>query len=501
MKSHAESNSPPRPSHAAERMYVMWFVSWIALLLLVILLYMIGSDRMKRQADTLREQSGKLTQLEEELTRLRQDFDGLSATPPVVGAVEPAEPHKPSDTTQGNEAADSDLDVIPNVAPDEPLDVEALLSTAFSDTVAAVAELRDVDAARTAVDLAMGAVADADWDGQTWSKLAIAARLLDRDAPAEMFALKALAAGIEPAEYYEISARRLLARGEPTEAADFAIRLVRTAPTDQGAALLLAEIQFTLGDPGAVAEALDGITDARQLTVPETLRVGRLLIYSEQWRRLEDVVAKFVDPPPEALPELNRLRAVVALKGGRLPEALALIDGLLESDPNDYDLLTWRGVALLEAQEYSAAREALEHARQQPDRAEALYWLAVVELRVGDSNAAVEHLQRALAANADYPPALETLATIALNSGDVSTAADYVADSIAANPRRASAHFLQAITSAKLLRADEAYGALRRALELEPGLFETAQNTDVLRELITQQQWRELAEIAGAPAD
>lgn len=482
---------PPR-RNTIERLYVLWLVSSALLLLIVIAVAMLGNERLKRHAARLDEQSETLERLERKTAELRLDLERLIAapvTPPI--ASPPADEIPAVSPTVDADARATDAD-----EPDPILDIESLLARAVAEDESGRPIIADADAAESAVNAGMGGAGSSVWSGQTWTRLAIVARLLDRDTPAELFAIKALASGYAPADYYALTARVLLEKGNAPEAIVYAERLVKATPAEASAALLLSEVYHARDDIAGVAKIVRTISDPRVLTASEQLRLGRLLVVTEQWDQLENLVAGFADLPEQNLPRANRLRAVAAIRARRLPEALAIIDALLDDHPNDYDLLTWRGVALLEARQYEAARAALNHADAHPERPEAWCWRGVVELRSGDLDAAAKYIRRSLAASRRYAPAWEALARVALNRGDLQTAAQNAAHAIEANPYRASAHVLLAIASARMERAEPTLDALRAAIKLDPTALQTARDTDAIQRLLSREQWEELARSA-----
>jgi tetratricopeptide (TPR) repeat protein len=285
----------------------------------------------------------------------------------------------------------------------------------------------------------------------------------------------------------------MLAQGRATEAIVFAGRLRAERPDNPRAALLLAEaycLQPDLAAADAVVETLDRGQD---LSPSLKLRLGRLLVALERWNRLEALLNSFGEVRPEDLSQLNFLRAVLAIQRNRLAEALAIFDNLLAEHPEDYDIRTWRGVALLAARQFQAARQALAHSRAFPGRPEAWYWRGMLELRAGNDDEAVTFFEHALAASQRYAPAWEALGTIALNRGDLPTAVQNLQNAVAANPRRASTHFLLSIVHAKTLQPTATADALRTALRLDPSLLEQAQQTEVIGRLFTPEELEALA--------
>ncbi|MBU0616840.1 MAG: tetratricopeptide repeat protein, partial [Planctomycetes bacterium] len=289
-----------------------------------------------------------------------------------------------------------------------------------------------------------------------------------------------------------------LSQGRLIEAYVFANRLYGNAPDDPRASLLLGEVSCVQHDFAAADLAIEALNGGDGLSPPDKLRLGRLLVELEHWGRLEALLST-LDQAQQADPaQLNFLRAVLAVQRDRLPEALAILDNLLADHSGDYDFQTWRGVALLTARQFQAARETLALTDTHPDRPQAWYWRGVLEVRAGSPDEAVLFFEHALAASQRYAPAWEALGTIALNRGDLPSAMQNLENAVAANPRRASAHFLIAIIHAKTLRPTATADALRTALGLDPTLLEQARETEVIRRLFTDE---ELEALAGGSGD
>jgi tetratricopeptide (TPR) repeat protein len=346
---------------------------------------------------------------------------------------------------------------------------------------------------RAAAEEVLALAEQASLNGPTWALVAIVARLLDREDWTETSATKALAANEFPHAYYELSCRTLLAQGRTVEALVFANRLQAGRPADPNANLLQAEALHARGEFAAADLALEQIESVGQLSLPGRLRLGRLLVALERWNRLEALLGSLAQVPRESLPHLNYLRAILAIQRDRLPEALAIIENLLAEQPGDYELRTWRGVALLYARQYQAARQALAHAAEQPDRPEAWHWRGMLELRLGNPAEAIPFFQHALAASQRFAPAHEALGTISLNQGDLTTALQNLENAVAANARRGSAHLLIAVTRAKLSQPGETAEALRAALRLDPSLLEAARQTEVISQLFSADELAKLA--------
>ncbi len=498
------STAPTPPSRESstgtvERLHVLWIVSALMLVLLVVIVTLLGSGQLRRHAGRISEQTQAIDRLREDLSQTRKELMDLKVAMPFItqaGRVPPASvegPHEPAPVAQEEGAEPRPAEPVP-MAPD---DIDALLRRALQPSEGGLYDLADRAAAEQALQAGVAGVGQAAWGGETWVRLAVIARLLDREAEAETFAGNARAANEFPRAYYELSARAMLAQRRARDAIVFARPLAAGRPQEPQGALLLAEAYRLSEDLTAADAALENLADPEHLSLADKLRLGGLFVALERWDRLDALLASLGEAPESALAQLNYLRAVLWIQQGKLPEALATLDNLLAEQPDDYELRTWRGVALLYARQLQAAREALAHAEQHRDRPEAWYWRGILELQAGNVDEAITALQTALAASSRCAPASEALATIALNRGDLLTALQNIEHAVNVSPRRASAHFLLALIHAKASHLAETAAALRTAFRLDPAFLDTARQTEAIRGLFSEDQLAALA----APTD
>ncbi len=500
-KGNRMSSTPPHPqprgpsSGVIERLYVLCIASSAALLLLIIVLTLFVAGLLRKQSDAL---SQTITELDERLTAVEQTLAEQEA-PQLAAVPEPVETTPPDDESEttfgppasGPATAEPAEQALDDAAVNARLD---RVLVAGDDLPVLLADPRAADATLQRV---LQDAAQARWTGETWARVAVLARLLEHNDEAEMYARQAAADGVLPWAYNELSARLALMGRRGAEALTFAQRLAEQAPGHPIACLLLAQASALQGNLAAADDALNELDNLDDLPHPDKLRLGYLLIDLERWEALGVVLDALGPLPDELIPERDYLRAVWLVQEGQLAEALAILDYLLELHPDDYDVQTWRGVALLQAGQFEAAREALAHAEQTPGRPEAWYWLGVLEIEAGHPEAALPHLQRCFAASARYAPAWEALGTLALNRGDLPTALANLGNAVQLNPRRASAHFLTAIVHAKASRREEAAQALQEAFFLDETLLETAKQTEVLTRMFAEQELENLAPAAG----
>ncbi len=502
------------PASAVERLFVLWIISTLCLVVLAGVLTVLGSGRMHRQAMAIQALADRVEALEQARVSPEPPPPGpVAGSPksPPAGQGQRKENSGPTrrkatggdggstgarPSASGSEAGRPGLPA--EIRTDEGL--SARLDRVLARSAAGPYVLADRAAAADLLREAFQHVENANWSGTALARLAMVARLLDEESQAEVLATRAMALGTQPLGYLEISARSLLARGRIEEARVAAQRFAR-AGGGALAHLLLAEAWLSPPGPSVVTadEVLAGIPDIRQLTIADRLRAGRLAVMVERWDQVAAVLASLESVPPEQADERDFLRAVLFVHEGRLVEALGVLDYLTGQRPEDYDVLTWRGAALVKARSYEEARKALAHAEQHPQRPEAWYWRALVELRGGNVESAARLLEASLTASPQYAPAWEALAGVAMERRDLATAVQNLTLAIQASPRRASAHLLLAIAHAKASRRDEAEQALREALRLDPAVLETARRAEVITRLFEPELLEQMAiEVAAA---
>lgn len=478
------------PSDLVERLFIQWVISTLLLAVFGVTAAVIVGGQVRRLSSTISAQTEAIDALSTRLAQAEADLAALRQTqrrpdpPPATRPV--SRPAAASATTDADAATRIDAHL------------------AWDD---GVARLVDPPAARVELARLGGSPERKDWSASTLEKLAILALLLDDEFGAEALAAQAEARGGAPLMFAELRVQQLLARGDAARAAGVADRAARLAPSLPAARLLVAQTRVAAGERAAADLALATPFDASSLSGVQRVRLGEVWVALESWTRLEDLLPTLTSTAGFLGDRVNLLRAVSAIHRGNAVEALAILDHLLESRPEDYDLRTWRGVALLRARQFAAARAALGHAEASATRPEAWYWLGRVEMDAGQPAAAIDHLNRALRASPRFAPALEALGSIALGqaddaagAGDVDVAERELAVAVAhlvaaidADPRRATARFKLAVAHAKASRVEQTASALEAAFALDPSLLDAARKTEVITRLLSDEDLLELA--------
>lgn len=476
-----ESMPPePSPTHrgvekkgAVEWLYIFFFGGGIVLLLLILLLAFFTTGKLTQQAERVVELSGRVNAMDAEIARLSRM---LSAKPaPTTGspATSPVErPNTQRATTRPSRAATNPTDELTDES------VQSALKSVIAASGAGLPEIRDASAAGSLLARAAQA---RNLTGATWESLAILARRLDDDERAKRFASSAEAAGKSTERYEEVSARQFLSTAHPAEAAIYARALARRKGKEPVAGVLMAALSIEQRNLPLARRSLSGISDFSRLSPQDRLLAGQVAVALERWDDLTRALAGLTELPEDLTFQRDYLNAVASIAAGKFAEAVAILDFLIDQRPDNYDAMTWRGVALMRARQPDAARQTLTRASGvAPGRPEAWYWLGVLDINQGKSEAGQGFLHNALAASSKFGPAWEALAGESLNAGDVVAALDQTNHAIALDPERAAPYFLLALCHAKAARREEAAEALRKAFSLDRSLLDRALKTEIL---------------------
>lgn len=520
-----------RPSDAIERLYVYWIISTVLLLFAVIVSTVYTRGALYGQAEqfnqALRERDARLADLEIVVAQLESNPTAMPAGPTAAAPGQPSSRVRAEESGAGSDPAAPAGATPPPVETPSPFaaippesEIQTGLDRVLGAGTIAPYAVQDVSAARDLLALAFRHASRADWSGATWSRLAVLARLMSQGVASDAFARRADQANDPLITYADVSTRALLAAGRAQDALIYAEHFAECTNSSPVALVLLARTCLALGDAATADGLLAAIDSEAGLASYDRLALARACLELQRWDRLAEVMATVPAVPSELDAERNFLQAVVLIqRDEQLAEALGILNYLADRDqsprtpatndepplmvppvPDDYEIGTWRGVALMRGNQVESARRVLDDAaRQRADRPDAYYWRAMLEIRQGRTDTACDYLQNALATSARFAPAWEALGQIALNAGDLGSALDNLEKAIEANERRASAHFLVAVTYAKASQSEPAAEALKAAFLLDPGYVETARQTEVLTRLFTSEGLEQLAADAEPP--
>ncbi len=519
---------------AVERLYVYWMVSTALLLLVLVVVVIMTRGMLQRQALNLRELENRVLMLEA-LTQRDPTVPPQKPTPSDArqqSTVDPA--HDAAAAANQTSLREPEEDAAPEPVSDEPAvavipaedEILAWLDRAVERDPVTPLDLRDATTADELVTAALKVVERARWAGATWARLAVVARLVGRDTAADSFARRADQAGASLVPYAEVVTRDLLAARRASEAMPFVSHLEKQTRASALSQVLLAAVYLQTDERAAADQAVMRIDELDDLSVRDRLLLARVLLDLQRWEALDMVMASIDEAPAPLAAERSYLQAIAYTRAGRTVEALAVLDSLaadLEEGslaptpappaepwgapaPSGYEIAVWRGVTLLEARQIDAAREALRRAAENaPQRPLAHYYLGRLEIDAGRHDLAENHLLNATACDADFAPAWESLAVLALNRDQIDDALAHLEEVVRINPRRASAHFAQAIAHAKRSEGEPAGAALRKAFQYQPRYLEEAKHTEVLLRLFSPDQLDQMAQegpiSATQPAD
>lgn len=519
---------PPRPARrapdAVERLYVYWLVSTALLVLVLVTGAVVVRGLLQKQALDVQMLSDRVDALQQTTENLL-----LSSRPPAKrkttqgsadgtrapgGDRQPARPAPAKDATEPKSGADGrpPRDEQPALA---EKDVRTQLDQIVTNTPVTPADVRDREAGGKLVEAALGQLTRARWSADTWSRLAVLARLLERDANAEAFAGRATGEAGALTSYATVSARSLLGRGRSREALALMLHLAEQRAEGGAARVLLAATYLATDNPALADETLEHLPPLDALPLYDTLVLARALLSLEHWERLDTVLAAIKDVPEGLSAEHSFLQAISLARSGRTVEALAILEYLAAHlparepgaaaprawwlpTPSRHELALWRGVTLMRAGQTEAARQALRETTElEPGRAAAHYYLGLLEARAGNNERAKLHFQNATARAAQLAPAWEALALLEIDGDELDAAVEYLNRAIQINARRASAHFLMAIAHAKRSQREPAAAALRLAFRRDERYLAEARQTEVLTRLFAPEEMDELSRGAG----
>lgn len=504
-----------RRTDAIERLYVYWILSTALLLLVVIIATLYMRGRLYSQAmeynRSLSELGERLAALEQRVANLPAARGGARSRTNAV-TTQPAAPAEQQSPPEELPPGAPEAQPTPRERPiPSGRDMQAQLDQALVAGGVWAYAIEDAGAVDALLQQALDHIDRADWPGEVWAELAVAARLRGRDAAAEALARRAVEAGASLRAFSELSTRALLAARRPDNAQVHAQYFAQQSEQSPGARALLAHVAVALHDPAGADALMHSVNDVEPLSTLERLTLARVAFDLHAWERLGRIMPSLADVPQDLQLARNFLQAVSNVQSGeRLAEAYSILEYLAEQlaergraqpdritaslQPTPQEIATWQGVALMRGNQTESAREAFTHAiSMSADRPEPSYWRAMLEIREGQYSAATDYLQNALAASARYAPAWEALALLSLNDGDVEGAVSLLERALDINPRLSSAHFLAALAHAKVQRRDAAAEALRTAIELDAGYLEKARRTPALSELFTEEELEALA--------
>ncbi|MBQ1913641.1 MAG: tetratricopeptide repeat protein [Selenomonadaceae bacterium] len=182
--------------------------------------------------------------------------------------------------------------------------------------------------------------------------------------------------------------------------------------------------------------------------------------------------------------EQKRVDAEVAISAGRPDVAAKIYDELLEEEPDDAELLSFRGAAYYAAGQMDKAEEDLKRALKSiPDAMHPNYYMGLVKSRRGDFSGADRYLKKALALakdNSEKSAVLDAMGQAAFLEEDYQKAVKQFSAAIEAQESY-DAYLHRAFAWMKQDSGLEAESDLSRLIELYPDAVEPYHQRGICR--------------------
>jgi tetratricopeptide (TPR) repeat protein len=154
---------------------------------------------------------------------------------------------------------------------------------------------------------------------------------------------------------------------------------------------------------------------------------------------------------------------------GEWKAVIAILDPLVERDPENRAVLYVLGTALMRDRQYERGQRVLDRILRQGDSAEAHLVLALASREANDDIAAEKELRRALELDPSLPTANGTLGDVLVRMGEGVAAVEALRRELELNPNHFDSHLLLGLLLRQDSKTDEAMAHLRKALALRPG--------------------------------
>ena len=157
------------------------------------------------------------------------------------------------------------------------------------------------------------------------------------------------------------------------------------------------------------------------------------------------------------------------LQLGHWTEVIAILDPLLEKDPENPAILYMIGTALMRDQQYARGQRVLDRILRHGDSAEAHLLLALASREANDDLSAKEELDQALALDPELPSANGLLGAVLMRMGEGAAAVESFRKELRLNPNDFESHLFLGALLRQEFDNDAARGHLDKALALRPG--------------------------------
>ncbi len=273
--------------------------------------------------------------------------------------------------------------------------------------------------------------------------------------------------------------------GDTETALEQATRVQQANPRDPIAAFVRAQAAARLGDieqaKAALEQAQRSVTtlpDDALARDPARLQIAGVVHYlARDYARARDFLARFIKLRPHHH-GMRRLLGLLELEAGDAAEAASTLRPLLNVYPNDVDLLSALGDAYLRLGRHVEAMSVFERAVEAgADESGPIGMpFALSRLRSGQTDNAVEQLERAVDLGTYSKRSALLLAMVQLRRGDTEGALRTASTLTSSEPDNPAAHNLVGAVHLRAGRYEAARAAFDKALELAAAYRPAAHN-------------------------
>jgi len=273
--------------------------------------------------------------------------------------------------------------------------------------------------------------------------------------------------------------------GDTETALAQATRVQEANPRDPIAAFVRAQAAARLGDIEQAKAALDDaqrsvttLPDDALARDPARLQIAGVVHYlARDYARARDFLARFIKLRPHHH-GMRRLLGLLELEAGEAADAASTLRPLLDVYPDDVDLLSALGDAYLRLGRHVEAMSVFERAVEAgaDETGRIGMPFALSRLRSGQTDSAVEQLERAVDLGSYSKRSALLLAMVQLRRGDTQGALRTANALTSAEPENPAARNLVGAVHLRAGSNRDARTAFEKALELAPGYRPAAHN-------------------------
>lgn len=271
--------------------------------------------------------------------------------------------------------------------------------------------------------------------------------------------------------------------------------------------LLAAELA---GQRGQYEIALEGYMEAaKRVNDPRFAeRAASIAMYMKNQGKTDEALSLWLNQDPKSL-VARKLAALTALRSGDKRLAIEYLNGLIKTDPVDFENTILELVGVLQKEDKAAfVYDVLEAvSASNPDQAVLYFVESLLAMQLNKKEVAEAKVEKALSIKPDWDNAIILQAQIALSSGKVDTAKQLLTDAVKKYPENSKINKLLAqllIKEGEYEQAGEIYQSIIAAnpkdseaqfdlalINLQIGKDKKAE--DIFKVLLDQPGWRDRA--------